>query len=201
MLIIAMLAAGYLLGCINSSIILTRLIEKKDVREFGSKNAGFTNTLRNFKLSTAVLVFAGDSFKAVVALSLALFFAPDNKIAMYSAAVGVVLGHNFPVIYGFKGGKGVLVSIVAILFCDWRIGIIVFVLSVAVMFISRYVSLGSVFGAILLPILAAAFNFGDANFLLFSVIISLLSIYMHRQNIERLLAGTENRFGRRKGDG
>ncbi|MCK9478081.1 MAG: glycerol-3-phosphate 1-O-acyltransferase PlsY [Firmicutes bacterium] len=198
MLNVILSIAGYFLGCINSSIILTRLIEKKDVRQFGSKNAGFTNTLRSFRMRTAILVFVGDALKAAVALSLTLLFAPQ---ALYFVAISVIIGHNFPIFYGFKGGKGVLVSIVSILFCDWRVGLIIFAVSVAIMFISGYVSLGSVIGAVLLPIMALIFRFGDIQFLLFSIVISALSIFMHRQNIHRLLLGTENRFGRRKSGG
>ncbi len=198
MKILIMLVAGYLLGCVNSSIILTRLIEKKDVRDFGSGNAGFTNTLRNFKLRTAVLVFAGDAVKAAIALTLAVLLAPGQAYVLYATAIGVILGHNFPVFYGFKGGKGILVSAVALFFADWRIGLIVFVISVLVMFTTRYVSVGSLSGAALLPVAAAVLRGGDTQILMFALILSLLSIYMHRENIRRLIKGEENRFGRKK---
>ncbi|OQB15681.1 MAG: Glycerol-3-phosphate acyltransferase [Firmicutes bacterium ADurb.Bin193] len=187
-------AAGYLLGCINSSIILTRLLEKKDVREFGSGNPGFTNTLRSFKRSTAILVFAGDAIKAVIALLIAKIFLPDSDLALYAAGIGVILGHNFPLFHKFKGGKGILVSSVAIMFADWRIGLIIFVVSVFIMFASRYVSLGSITGAVMLPVLAFLFHPGDMPFLMYSLVVSILAIYKHRQNIVRLLNGTENRF-------
>jgi glycerol-3-phosphate acyltransferase PlsY len=192
---------GYLFGCINSSIILTRLIEKKDVRDFGSKNAGFTNTLRHFKLRTAVLVFLGDSLKAAVALSIAKLTAPGNGTVLYLTALGVILGHNFPFIHHFKGGKGVLVSIVAVMFADWRIGLIILVAAVTIMLISRYVSLGSIVGSVLFPILTVIFHFNDIAIIFFSVAVSLLSIFMHRKNIYRLYIGTENRFGGGKKNG
>ncbi len=196
--IIIMLVLGYLFGCINSSIILTRLIEKKDVRDFGSGNAGFTNTLRNFKKRTAMLVFAGDALKAAIVLVIAIIIAPDNQYVLFAASIGVVIGHNFPVFYGFKGGKGILVSSVAVFFADWRIGLIIFVVSVLIMFITKYVSVGSLTGSAMLILLAFLWHRGQPEFLLFSIIISSLSIYMHRENIKRLAKGTENRFGRNK---
>lgn len=197
MIILIILAGAYLLGCVNFSIILTKTLEKKDVRNFGSGNAGFTNTLRNFKLGTAILVFAGDALKAVVALSLAILLSPGNQLVLFGAGVSVILGHNFPFVFKFKGGKGVLVSCVAVFFADWRIGLIVLILSVLIMFITGYVSLGSVIGAALIPILAAILHRNNVYFIMFSLIIALLGIYMHKGNIKRLVSGTENRF--RKG--
>lgn len=197
MRLIVLFLIGYLLGCVNFSIILSKLIEKKDVRSFGSGNAGFTNTLRNFKLSTAIMVFAGDALKAAVALTLAMVFAPADRIILYSAAVGVILGHNFPFVHGFKGGKGVLVSCVAVFFADWRIGLILLIASVLIMFITGYVSLGSVIGASLLPIITAILHSSDLPFIILSFIIAGLGIFMHRENIKRLITGTENRFRRK----
>ncbi|MDR0405219.1 MAG: glycerol-3-phosphate acyltransferase [Clostridiales bacterium] len=192
-----LLAAGYLFGCVNSSIILTTLLEKKDVRDFGSGNAGFTNTLRNFRLRTAILVFAGDALKAAAALTLAVVFAKGNSLALFGAGVGVILGHNFPFVHKFKGGKGVLVSCVALFFADWRMGIAVLLLAVAVMLITGYVSLGSLTGAVLLPVLTVALHRGDMLFLAFSLVVAGLSVYTHRENIKRLRGGTEHRFRKR----
>ena len=197
MIIILCAVIGYLFGCFNSSIVLTRLIEK-DVRNYGSGNAGFTNTLRNFSLLTAVLVFVCDAIKAAAAIFISLLIAPDNDMALYASAIGVILGHNFPFLYRFKGGKGVLVSSVAIFFADWRIGIAVFVISVLIMFATRYVSLGSLTGAVIFPLLSFYFHSGDTSFIIFSLVVSLLGIYMHRSNIKRLIEGKENRFGKGK---
>ena len=191
---VILLLAGYLLGCVNFSIILTKRLEKKDVRDFGSGNAGFTNTLRNFKRKTAVMVFAGDALKAVVAVLLAKLLMPGNQYAMFAASLGTILGHNFPVFYGFRGGKGVLVSVVGIFFTDYRIGFIVLIGSVFIMFATGYVSLGSLSGASLFPILTAIVHTLQAEYIVFAVLIALLNIFMHRSNIVRLAHGKENCF-------
>lgn len=198
MKLIILFLAGYLLGCINFSIILTKLLEKKDVRNFGSGNAGFTNTLRNFKLRTAILVFIGDALKAVFAILLAFLLVPDNKTAVFAASLGTILGHNFPALYNFKGGKGVLVSIVAIFFTDYRIGLIIFVGSLLIMFITGYVSLGSIIGAVAFPILTIIFHLSKPSYIIFAIIVGGLSVFMHRSNIKRLLSGEENCFRRKK---
>lgn len=191
---------GYLFGCINFSIILTKLLEKKDVRDYGSGNAGFTNTLRNFRLRTAVLVFIGDALKAVCAILLAMLIMPDSQMAVFAASMGTILGHNFPAFYKFKGGKGVLVSTVAIFFTDFRIGLIIFAVCVLIMFITGYVSLGSIIGAVAFPILTIIFHPTQPSYIIFAVIVGALGVFMHRHNIKRLLAGEENCF-RRKNNG
>lgn len=200
MKLLVLFLIGYLFGCVNFSIILTKLLEKKDVRDFGSGNAGFTNTLRNFRLRTAVLVFIGDALKAVCAILLAYLIMPDNKTAVFAASLGTIFGHNFPAIYKFKGGKGVLVSTVAIFFTDFCIGLVIFVGCVLIMFITGYVSLGSVIGAVAFPILTIIFHPAKPSYIVFAVVVGALSVFMHRQNIKRLLAGEENCF-RRKNDG
>lgn len=125
LLIILSLLIGYLLGSINPAIIYSRL-KGRDIRTLGSKNAGATNTLRNFGKGAALIVTLSDILKCVAAILaaslLARLFAEDELVSKIFAATGCILGHNFPVYFGFKGGKGVLVSVTALFMIDWRIG-------------------------------------------------------------------------------
>ena len=127
--------------------------------------------------------------------------AQTIQLAVYIAGVGAVLGHNFPLYFKFRGGKGILVSTVAILFADWKIGLAVIVFSILIMAITRYVSLGSVLGSVALVILGFIFHFGDTPYLIFAVILAVSAIFMHRGNIKRLINGTENKLGSKKNTG
>ena len=119
------------------------------------------------------------------------------------AGLGAVLGHNFPIYFGFHGGKGIVSSLAVILYLDYRIGIIIAVVSIIIMAITKYVSLGSVVGAILYPIFVVAFNTNLKNetvpyYIALSITVSLLAIYQHRANIKRLLTGTESKLSEKK---
>ena len=145
--------AGYLLGSINWSIILTWFFKnKEDIREYGSGNAGMTNVLRSVGKLPAVLTFVGDFLKCVVALLLSQAFvallAPESvefyDVARYVAGVACVLGHIFPIYYGFRGGKGVVTSAAMIALTDWRVFLLVLLTFAIVFAIKRIVSLASV---------------------------------------------------------
>ena len=202
--------AAYLLGSLNTSVIVGK-IKGVDIRKKGSGNAGMTNTLRVIGKKAAALVFVFDFVKTILALVVSIFIARAFDLAnqdllkycQYIAAFGAVLGHNFPIYFGFKGGKGIVSSIAVILFLDYRIGIIIAVVCISIMIITKYVSLGSVVGAILYPIFVIAFNtdFSDVctrYYILMAVAISLLALYRHRANIQRLLKGTESKVGQKK---
>ena len=198
-------AVAYLIGSISTAILVGKVLSGDDIRSHGSGNAGATNALRTYGKKAAAMVVLGDCLKAVVAILLALLifhFSPfgqeGRNVAIYAASFGAVLGHNFPVYFKFHGGKGVLVSMVAILFADWKIGLAVVVIALAIMAVTRYVSLGSVLGAVALVALACIFRWGDWAYLVFSVLLAGLVIVMHRGNIKRLFAGTENKLGQKK---
>lgn len=187
---------GYLLGSINTSIILSRL-KGEDIRTKGSGNAGATNTLRVFGKSAAALVLLFDFLKGIAAV-LIIRFVFQNTLCEYLAAGFVILGHNFPVYFGFKGGKGVLTSLsVILIFCWWQ-GLAVLVSAVSVMAITRYVSLGSMVGAVV-HVIICLFR-GDIGYTIFSVIIASLLIIRHRSNIVRLVKGTESKLGEKKNE-
>lgn len=210
--------AGYLLGSINWSIILTWLFkDREDIREFGSGNAGMTNVLRTVGKKAAVLTFAGDFLKCVVALLLSQAFvallAPESVefygVARYVAGVACVLGHIFPIYYGFRGGKGVVTSAAMIALTDWRVFLLVLLTFAIVFAAKRIVSLASVVCAALYPVFNFLFlflvefsgsplaNHGDRSlaYVLFataaSLFIGLTVVVKHKANIGRLLRGEE----------
>ncbi len=209
-LLVAMLAA-YLLGSLNASIIISNL-KGSDIRKHGSGNAGATNMLRTYgkKLAVAALLF--DALKGVLAVLVAnlllyrLGYRADSWYYHASRCIAglfVVLGHNFPVFFKFKGGKGIATSAAVIFMLDWRVGLIVFVSAIATMVITRYVSLGSCVGAVAFPTGVALFTFlieKDYNWILFvtSLLMCFLAIGRHHTNIKRLLNGTESKLGSKK---
>lgn len=192
-IIVAILA--YLIGSINSSILVGRL-HGIDIRQQGSGNAGATNTLRTLGKSSAALVLVGDLLKGVIAVLIG-FTISDNLGGLIGGLFSII-GHNWPVYFGFKGGKGVLTSLAVVFAIDWRIGLIVTVIGILVVAISRFVSLGSIIGAAILPVL---FYFIDSYreipatySVVFALIIATLAIYRHRANIGRLVKGNESKI-------
>ena len=192
------LVIAYLLGSINTSIILSKIILNDDIRNHGSGNAGATNALRTMGKKGARLVVLGDILKTVIAMLVAKLILPHNPNAVYIAGLGAVLGHNFPVYFGFKGGKGVVASTTAMLFADPTLGVIVVVIAISIMALSRYVSLGSIIGAVLFVILSLIFKQGNSDFIVFAFILAILVIYMHKTNIKRLVSRTENKLSLKK---
>lgn len=189
------LLIGYLIGSINSSIIIGKILTGKDLRDYGSGNAGATNALRVLGKKAGILTFVFDALKTVIAILICQAIFKENKeIAIYLSGIGTVLGHNYPLWFKFKGGKGIVVSVVTIFFADWKIGLFIFIVSLFIMIISRYVSLGSVVGSVLLIILAFIFKWDNIPYIVYALIISSLAIFRHRANILRLISGTENKL-------
>ena len=192
------LVVAYLLGSINTSIIVSKIIIGDDIRNHGSGNAGATNTLRTVGKLGAILVIIGDALKAVIALLFAKLAPFSTEIALYVAGLGAVLGHNFPLYFGFRGGKGIVVSAVVIIFISPILGLITVAVALTIMAITKYVSLGSVSAAVLYVILAFIFKNTDSYFVVFASMLALLAVYMHRENIVRLLTGKENKLSFKK---
>ena len=191
---------GYLFGSLNFSIIIGKLFYKIDVREHGSKNAGATNTLRTLGTLPAVIVLIMDTFKAVAAYGVAYLFTHDLPTS-YIAAITASLGHNYPVYFGFKGGKGVTVSCGAVFCFSPLAGLCVFLTGVVVIALSRFVSLGSILAAFSAPFWVWFFCKGSEHIILIviaTIILALQIIVRHHQNIKRLISKTENKISFKK---
>lgn len=192
------LSVAYLLGSISTSIIVSKIMLGDDIRNHGSGNAGATNTLRTVGKLGALLVVLGDILKTIIAILAAKLFLKSDPSAVYIAGLGAVIGHNFPLYFGFRGGKGIIVSTVAILFADPIIGLITVVIAILIIAVSRYVSLGSISGAVIFVILSLIFKSSTPDFVVFACILALLAIYMHKTNIQRLISGTESKLSSKK---
>lgn len=210
---IIMLVVPYLLGGINTSIIITKIKTGKDIRSMGSGNAGLTNTLRTQGKSTAIIVLLGDVAKAVLAIwAVRLSFLyiggiDTTNITLqmnwvgYVATFMVIVGHVFPVYYGFKGGKGVLAAISAIFTLDWRSAVILLSVFLILIAITRYVSLGSCIASSLFTVTSliwCCFVDNDPSWIInvvFATLSAGLIVFMHRGNIHRLLSHTEKKLG------
>lgn len=202
--IIAIGLISYLIGSINSSILISKAVTGKDIRKCGSGNAGATNMLRTMGKKYAVITLIIDILKGVVALIIARLMQGlgVEPWAEYIAGVCVVLGHNFPVFFSFKGGKGVATSLGVVMMLDWKIGLAVLIIALAVMATTRYVSLGSIIAAVTFIVLQIAVMLISGNFNLVRfvcvMILGILLIVRHSANIVRLLNHTENKLGQKK---
>ena len=195
--IAAVIIFAYLMGSISTAIIVGKLKSNIDIREHGSGNAGATNTLRTQGKLAGMFVLLGDVLKTAIIMTIVIIFFPQNPEYVYIAGVGAVLGHNFPIYFKFKGGKGVLVSIVSIIFASPLIGLCTLAIGVLVIVITRFVSLGSIVGAISAVILGFIFAPDNDKMIVFFVIIAILSLKMHSANIVRLFKGEENKIGKK----
>ena len=195
--IILCLIVGYLFGSLNFAIIYSKLVKGEDIRNHGSGNAGTTNVLRTYGKGAAALVLTLDISKGVVAVIISrLIF--DSGVLDCCAALGAVLGHNFPLYYHFKGGKGVATSLAVLLALHWPTALIGLVTFIVVALITRYVSLSSILAAVAAVIAAFIFHIGVDEFSIFCAIIGVLCIVRHHSNIARLIKGTENKLGQKK---
>ena len=191
-----LVVVGYLLGSLSFAVIVVRLKTGKDIRTEGSGNAGATNVLRGYGKGLAALVAAADVGKGAAAVLLVRLVTADPR---YAAAAGVaaVVGHVFPIFYGFRGGKGVATAVgvfLALAPLAMLVGLAIFFL---VVIITRYVSLGSCVTAVLLPPLAGLFHAPSAV-LAAAAIVAVLIVLKHRENLERLARGEERKVGRQK---
>lgn len=203
-LFIVCAVVGYALGSVNSSVLVGKFYST-DVRTKGSKNAGLTNTLRVLGKKAALMVLVGDILKGVIAVLLGLLFKKWSDGTAISDLFGVaagtfaVIGHNWPLYFGFKGGKGILTTATVIFMLDWKIGLIVLTLFIIIVAIFQYVSLGSIIGAVAVPVIALALGH-SAGFIIFMVFLAALAIYRHKANIIRLVNGNENKLTFKKKD-
>lgn len=194
--ILILAVVGYLLGSINSAILVSKLTMGYDIRTKGSGNAGLTNAYRCMGAGRTLLVLIGDVAKAAAALCVGSYLM--GSMGELIAGAFVIVGHVFPLYFGFKGGKGVLVGATMVALFDWRIFLILFAVFLVLVTVTRWVSLGSVTAAALFPFLTLAF-YRDIPVFLMTAVMAAAVIYMHRSNIVRLLHGEENKFSLHSG--
>lgn len=204
LILIAIALVAYFLGGINGSIIASKFIFRQDVRDYGSGNPGITNFYRTYGKMGAALVFAVDVIKSIIAILVGgwLMGLRGNSlmsteelqlIGRLFAGFCLILGHMYPVYYQFRGGKGVLCSGVWALMVDWRVGLVCWLVFIAIVAVTRYVSLGSIVGILCVPVGMLAFH-SWLEFVL-ALLCALLVVIKHHQNISRLIAGTESKLG------
>ena len=189
--------AAYLLGNLNGAVLISRIVAHEDVRTRGSGNAGLTNFTRNYGAHTSVFVILIDVGKAVAACLLGGLLL--NKYGHYADGVAlgglfVILGHDFPALLGFKGGKGILSGVTVALMLDWRIGLFVFGIFLLAYALTKYVSLGSVLSSGAFGPIYAFVHWGEGVFpICVGFALSVLLVWMHRGNIVRLMKGEERK--------
>ncbi|MCI9058109.1 MAG: glycerol-3-phosphate 1-O-acyltransferase PlsY [Oscillospiraceae bacterium] len=190
-------ALAYFCGCFNGAVIVSKYILRDDVRNHGSGNAGLTNFYRTFGGPLTAVVILTDVLKAVLAVWLAtdIINAPAEAVtlAKYWAGLFCLLGHMYPCMFQFKGGKGILSGGAIVLMIDWRIALVAWVGFLVLAVLTRYVSLGSVWAGASFPI-ATWFLYHDWVLLLLGIAMGGLTVWKHRGNIHRLLTGTESKF-------
>lgn len=187
---------AYLLGNFSSAYILGKLIKKKDIRDFGSGNAGATNALRVFGKEIGAIALISDILKGIFVVSIAGYIWGEQAKSI--AAIFVVIGHNWPILLGFKGGKGIATSLGVIALLHWPTILISVIIGILIIARTRYVSLGSIVAAMLTPIIGLLTNRPfDKNFFLMTLILSIMAIFQHRDNVKRLIRGEEHKLGKK----
>ncbi|SDM77704.1 glycerol-3-phosphate acyltransferase PlsY [Fictibacillus solisalsi] len=192
--ILLLFIGAYLLGSISFSYIITKGFKKGDIRKLGSGNAGATNTLRVIGVGPAILVLLLDALKGIVPVWIALSLHYPLITAIVAGGMAII-GHNWPVYYGFKGGKGVATTIGVFVMASFFPSLIAGILVILIIALTRYVSLGSIVFMILTPVLMFVFRSVPVEAALMALLIGLLSIWRHRTNISRLLNGNERKLG------
>lgn len=191
---------AYLLGNISTSYIIAKRVAGVDIRTQGSGNAGSTNVLRTLGKKAGLMTFVGDLLKGIIAVLLAGIIAKyiglDPLTAKYIAVVGVVSGHNWPAFLGFKGGKGVATSLGSMIAVNPIMALSCFLVFLIIVYITKYVSLGSVLSISLSPVIMM-FN-QNIKGVLVTLFLALSVIYTHRENIKRLINKTERKIGEKK---
>ena len=199
---------AYLIGSISFSVIFSKKMAGFDVREKGSGNAGATNMLRSVGKKAAVLTLLCDALKGVVAIIFAIIVGAiakesDEALLVQIAGILVVVGHTYPVFFGFKGGKGVATALGVLLITNWKIGLICLVFALVIMALTRIVSAGSVVAAVLFPVLVLFMHTNytiseGSSYFVYSIILAVIVLFNHRSNIKRILSGTENKLSFKK---
>ena len=193
---------AYVIGSINFSVILSKKMAGFDLRDKGSGNAGTTNVLRTVGKKAAIITLICDILKGVVAILIAMLVGKivqgsNASLLVQCAGVAVILGHTFPIFFKFKGGKGVATSLGVLIMSNWQIGLICLVFALILIALTQMVSVGSIAAAILYPVLTLFIPQNyiiPGNYLIYSVVLAVIIVFNHRENVKRLLKGTENKI-------
>ena len=193
--------SAYFFGCFNGAVIVSKYILHDDVRKHGSGNAGLTNFFRTFGGLSTLLVILADALKGILAVLLSVLvtknFIMDDAMVItlmkYWTTLFCILGHMYPCMFHFKGGKGILSGAFIIMLLDWRIALALWVCFFVFAVLTRYVSLGSCCAAVSFPI-TTWFVYHNGVILALALMVAAIILYQHRGNIQRLLSGTENKF-------
>lgn len=203
---------AYLIGSVNFSILISKKTAGFDIREKGSGNAGTTNMLRTMGKGAALITLILDILKGVVTIWISIFYSfllyklfninLNAAFLVQIAGIFVILGHTFPIYFGFKGGKGVATTLGILLVTNWHIGLICLVFALVLIAITKMVSVGALAASILFPVLTI---FSDqisfikpGNYIIYSILIAIIVCFNHRANIQRLMNGTENKISFKK---
>ena len=192
--ILIIAVTGYMLGNLNGAVMISSLYAKEDVRKHGSGNAGLTNYIRNYGAGTGMLVILIDGLKAIVACLVGKLILPNDPLL--GGTIGgfaVMLGHIFPAMLGFKGGKGILSGFCVAMSLDWRIGMTILGMFLLFYLATQYVSLGSVMGAVGFAIAFPFFHHDHIPVAVMGFLMGALAVFMHRGNIVRLVKGRERK--------
>lgn len=196
---------AYFLGSLNFAVIISKVKFHEDIRKYGSGNAGMTNMLRTYGKAAAAFTLLGDAAKAAVSVMIGTLLC--GEAGAYIAGLCCVIGHSFPIYYGFKGGKGIVVTAMTILCLDWLAFVILFAIFVLLVATTKYLSLGSIIGMLLYPLMLNRlypFTHGGMSEGAVPAIVSILNaalvIWLHRENLKRLWKGNENKFSLKKKD-
>lgn len=186
---------SYLLGSISFSYFIAKIWMGIDIRNYGSGNAGATNVLRVLGTKPAIIALLGDALKGIVAVYLGKLTGDES--IMLLCGLAVVIGHNWPIFLKFKGGKGIATSLGVILTISPLSSLILIIIGVFIIYITRYVSLGSITSAIILPFIFYMLH-KSGYYLVFALVLTFLALFRHRSNIQRLLSGKESKLGEKK---
>lgn len=183
---------GHICGSVPSGLWLVQAFHGIDIRNYGSKNIGTTNVFRTVGPKTAVLVLIADAFKGILAVGIMSYFF-HNPLLDVVTALGALLGHNYSLFLGFKGGKGVATALGLLIFMMPKVAVASFGIWLVCVLLTRYVSLGSIMAAIFTPPLAWYLGYPSA-YVIFSVVAAFFVVLRHKENIHRLLTGTESKI-------
>ena len=189
--------AGYLFGSISFALIVGKLMYNTDVREKGSKSAGATNVLRTLGKKAAIIVTIGDISKGIIAYLVGSYiggFAGNNELGALIGGFSAILGHNYPIYFNFKGGKGVLTSLALVLMLNWKASVIALAVFVILLLIFRYVSLASLVATFTNVVLLCIFMWDKPVYCITAILAGALIFIKHKSNIKRLISGTESKI-------